>query len=110
MKAASIARIRRQIDSLDRKLVALLNQRARRSLAIGRMKRAAGLRLFNHVREREIARRVAHVNRGPLSNLAVQRLWRELLQQTRGAVRAHLRKEERRAKAARAAKAPARRR
>lgn len=105
MKSASIARIRRQIDALDGKLVALLNQRAQHSLAIGRMKRAAGLRLFNHAREREIARRVAHANRGPLGNLAVQHLWQEILRQTRGAVRAALRKEGRHKPAAVAARA-----
>ena len=98
MNAASIARIRRQIDALDRKLVALLNERARRSLAIGRMKRAAGLRLFNHAREREIARRVAHVNTGPLTMRALQRLCQEILRQTRGAVRTALRQEERKAR------------
>ncbi len=94
MNAAAIAKIRRRIDALDRDLVAALNSRARFSLAIGRMKRAVGLRLFNHAREREIARHVAHANRGPLSDHAVQRLWREILQQTRGAVRNALRKEE----------------
>ncbi len=94
MKAASIARMRRQIDALDRELVALLNRRARLSLGIGRMKRVAGLRLFNHAREREIERRVALANQGPLSDPAVQRLWREILRQTRGAVRAALRKEK----------------
>jgi len=101
-QTAAISRIRQQIDALDGKLVALLNQRAGRSLAIGRMKRAAGLRLFNHAREREIARRVAHANRGPLSNLAVMHLWQAILRQTRGAVRAALRREERRLARARA--------
>ena len=104
MHVAAISRIRRQIDALDRKLVALLNQRVKRSLAIGRMKRGAGLRLFHHAREREISRRVAQANRGPLSGLAVQRLWQEILQQTRGAVRAALHKEERRERAAFAAR------
>lgn len=99
MKAPVISRIRRQIDALDRELVALLNRRARHSLTIGRMKRAAGMRLFNHAREREISRNVAHANRGPLSDRALQHLWEEILRQTRAAVRAALRKEERRAHA-----------
>lgn len=102
MKAPIISRIRRQIDALDRELVALLNRRARHSLNIGRMKRAARMRLFNHAREREISRNVAHANRGPLSEHALQHLWEEILQQTRAAVRAALRKEERHAQAANA--------
>jgi len=90
-----IQRLRRQIDALDRKLVAMLNRRARLSLAIGRVKAAAGARLFNHAREREIARNVAHANRGPLTNLALQRLWKDLLQQTRAAVRRALHRKRR---------------
>lgn len=92
--AAAIAKLRRRIDALDSQLVTLLNRRAGLSLAIGRMKRAAGLRLFNHAREREIARRVTRANAGPLSDSAVQRLWREVLRQTRGAVRLALHREE----------------
>lgn len=100
MNHPALSRIRWQIDALDRQLVALLNRRARHSLSIGRMKRVAGLRLFNHAREREISRNVAHTNRGPLSDRALQHLWEEILQQTRAAVRAALRKEERRMRAA----------
>jgi chorismate mutase len=47
----------------------------------------AGLRLFQHAREREIARNVARANRGPLTGQALERLWKDLLQQTRAAVR-----------------------
>ncbi len=93
----NLAALRRQIDALDRQLVRLLGQRARRSLAIARLKRAAGLRLFHHAREKQIAENVARANRGPLPDRCVQHIWVQILQQTRKAVRATLRAEARRA-------------
>lgn len=90
-----IARIRKKIDAIDRELVRLLGVRARHSLEIGRMKQAAGMRLFHRKREQEIAHNVARVNGGPLSDRAVQHLWEQILQHTRAAVRNHLRKDQR---------------
>jgi chorismate mutase len=89
---------RRKIDELDRKLVRLLSRRARCSLAIGRMKRAAGLPLFHHARERQIGENVRRANRGPLPDSAVQHLFEEILRVTRATVRESLRLERRRAK------------
>jgi len=89
---------RRKIDTIDRKLVRLLSRRARCSLAIGRLKRGAGLPLFHGRRERQIARNVRRANRGPLSDRAVQYLFEEILLVTRAAVRESLRREHQRKK------------
>jgi chorismate mutase/prephenate dehydratase len=89
----SIARWRKRIDEIDRKLVRLLNRRAECSLAVGRIKDAAGLRLFHRQREREISQNVIRANRGPLTGRALDRLFTELLRLTRVTVRAALRKE-----------------
>ena len=86
-----IRNLRRKIDALDRRIVRLLNLRARHSLAIGRLKRERGLPLFHRERELEIARHVRRANRGPLSDHAVQHLYEELLRVTRVAVRRVLR-------------------
>ena len=88
----SIGRWRKEIDTFDRALVKLLNRRARCSLAIGRLKKAAGLRLFHRKRERQIAENVRHANRGPLSDHAIQHLFEEILRATRAAVRESLRR------------------
>jgi chorismate mutase/prephenate dehydratase len=88
----SVKRLRRKIDELDRRLVRLLNARARLSLRVGRLKRALGLPLFIHEREREIARNVRRASRGPLSHRALTHLYEELLRLTRVTVRAALRK------------------
>lgn len=73
--------------------MALLNRRARLSLAIGRRKRELGIPLFIRAREREIARNVRRANRGPLSGRALTQLYADLLRLTRLAVRASLRRE-----------------
>jgi chorismate mutase len=85
-----IRKLRIKIDSVDRRLIRLLNARARLSLAIGRLKRRAGLPLFIHAREREIARNVRRANRGPLSDRALVALYDSLLLLTRKMVRREL--------------------
>ena len=88
----TIRQLRRRIDALDRKLVKLLSKRARCSLAIGRLKRAAGWSLFHRQREQDISRNVRRANSGPLSDSAVDHLFAEILRMTRAAVRAELRR------------------
>ena len=88
-----VPRLRRRIDAIDREIVALLNRRAKLSLAVGRLKRARGLPLFHREREGEIARNVRRENRGPLTDGAIQHLFEELLRVTRVAVRRVLRAE-----------------
>jgi chorismate mutase/prephenate dehydratase len=92
---ARLSKLRKRIDALDRELVRLLGRRAHCSLEIGRMKRAAGLRLFSHARERQIAENIRHANRGPLPDRVLVELYETLLRLTRRAVRDALRREER---------------
>ena len=44
---------RKKIDELDRKLVELLNQRARAAIEIGRLKRNTDLPIYEPERERD---------------------------------------------------------
>lgn len=57
---------RRQIDELDRKLVELLSQRARAAHEIGRLKRDAGMAIYEPDREQAVFDNVRRVNHGPL--------------------------------------------
>jgi chorismate mutase len=63
---ASIDGLRAQIDALDEQLIELLNQRAKKSLAIRALKPKAQMGLFDPRREEEIFERVAALNTGPL--------------------------------------------
>jgi len=91
----TIQQLRRKIDEIDRKLIRLLGRRARYSLAIGRLKKAAGQPLFHRKRERQIAGKVRRANRGPLPDGAVQQLFEEILRVTRATVRESLRQQRR---------------
>ena len=79
-----LQRIRRQIDALDRRIVALLNQRAALGLAAGQAKRVAGQRaIHDPERERAVLARIAAENPGPLSNDQVLAIYRRIMAATR---------------------------
>jgi chorismate mutase-like protein len=61
-----ISEWRKKIDELDGKLVELLNQRAQAAHEIGRLKRNAGMPIYEPDREQTVFDNVRYVNRGPL--------------------------------------------
>ena len=78
---------RRQIDEIDGQLVRLLNQRSRCAIAVGELKRAAHLPLYQPEREREILDRVTRANPGPLPDTAIRRLFERILDEARAVER-----------------------
>ena len=72
-----ISRHRTEIDALDEKIVDLLNARAARASAIGKLKANGGA--YRPEREAEVLRRIAGANRGPLANEALVRLFTEII-------------------------------
>ena len=74
---------RKKIDELDAKLVELLNERSRCAAEIGKLKRKDSEPIFSPRREREILERVQKLNRGPLGNEAVRRLFERILDEAR---------------------------
>jgi chorismate mutase len=81
--AASIEALRREIDALDERLVGLLNARAGCALAIGRLKEALGLEVYQPDRERQVIEHVRQVNEGPLDGEAVARLFERIIDEAR---------------------------
>jgi len=75
--ADDITRHRLSIDALDEKIVALLNERARHAADIGKLKGNGGA--YRPEREAEVLRRVASLNKGPLADPAVTRLFTEIM-------------------------------
>ena len=59
--------LRRRIDALDEELVRLLSARAQCALEIGRVKKQAGMEVYQPAREAEVLAHVQHVNGGPLA-------------------------------------------
>jgi chorismate mutase/prephenate dehydratase len=73
-------RLRRRIDALDRKIVALLNERAELGRAVGREKAAAGRRAIRDIeREREVLLRVTMANAGPTPQADLLTVYRRLM-------------------------------
>jgi len=61
-----ISEWRKKIDELDRRLVEMLSQRAQAAHEIGKLKRAAGMPIYEPDRERDVFNNVRKVNPGPL--------------------------------------------
>jgi chorismate mutase / prephenate dehydratase len=79
-----LRRLRRKIDALDRKIVALLNERAELGRAVGRAKAEAGRRAIRDVeREREVLLRVTMANTGPTPQADLLAIYRRLMAVTR---------------------------
>ena len=71
--------LRKKIDSLDRKLVALLNQRAQLSLAIGKEKVKSGKGIYSPNREKEVLKHIKTLNHGPMSYEDFEAIYREIM-------------------------------
>lgn len=80
---ADLEQLRRQIDQLDEQLVALLNRRASCALAIGQLKEAAGLPVYQPTRETEVLANVRGHNTGPLDAAAITRLFERIIDEAR---------------------------
>lgn len=71
--------LRKAIDEIDRRLVALLSERARLAQEVGRLKDAADAPVYRPEREAEVLRNVAALNPGPLQEPALASIFREVM-------------------------------
>jgi chorismate mutase/prephenate dehydratase len=80
IETAEMKRLRRKIDSLDRRIVGLLNERAELGREVGRAKAAAGrLAVRDAEREREVLLRVTMANTGPMPQADLLAVYRRLI-------------------------------
>ncbi len=70
---------RKKIDELDRRLVALLNERAAAASAIGRLKRNTDLPVYEPDREREVIANVQSSNAGPLAGRDLAQIYERIM-------------------------------
>jgi chorismate mutase len=83
MTPETIDSLRKRIDDLDRKLVALLSERAACALAIGYIKERTGQAVYQPGREAEVLAHVRATNHGPLDDRAVTRLFERIIDEAR---------------------------
>jgi chorismate mutase len=74
-----IADWRKKIDELDRRIAALLNERAAAAVEIGRLKRNTSLPVYEPDREREVIANVRRNNAGPLSERDLGQIYERIM-------------------------------
>lgn len=74
-----IAAWRRRLDRLDRKLVRMLNQRARAAQQIGRLKARTALPIYEPKREQAVFENVLRANRGPFSDHELKCVFEQII-------------------------------
>ncbi len=70
---------RKKIDEIDLRLVEVLSERARAVVEIGRLKRDTALPIYEPDRERIVLENVQRVNRGPLPQKDLARIYERIM-------------------------------
>jgi len=74
-----LLQLRNQIDSLDRQLLELVNQRARVAEQVGEIKKKEGSAFFRPDRVAQVIEKIKTNNPGPLKGAHVAAIWREIM-------------------------------
>jgi len=72
-----LAELRAQIDEVDEKIVALVNERARLALLAGIAKGSREIR--RPERETEVLKRISKMSKGPLSDEGIREIFRTII-------------------------------
>lgn len=77
---------RKKIDTLDKKIVNLLNERAKVAIEIGKIKKqnSSGTNIYVSQREKQVLDNVKKNNRGPLLNKDITNIYTEIISSCRG--------------------------
>lgn len=78
-----LRKIRREIDAIDRRILALLEERAERALRVGAVKRRRGVPPYDPEREDRVLRRILRGPRGILPRPALTAVYREIISASR---------------------------
>ena len=82
------------IDQIDRRIVALLNERTEIVECIGRVKRECQMPVYEPRREDQVFANIAEANHGPISHEAVRRVFERIIDEMRGIQRARMQNGE----------------
>src|SRR3989338_3496790 len=74
-----LSKLRNKIDAIDERILGLLNQRARVTLTIGKIKAKHKSSTYVPNREKQIYDHISGINKGPLSNNALNAIYREIM-------------------------------
>ncbi len=71
--------LRKKIDTIDKKIIQLLNTRAKTAIDIAKAKSKSGKNAYSPDRERQVLEKLALINKGPLSSSALEAIYREIM-------------------------------
>jgi len=72
--------LRKRIDEIDARLVALMNERARCAVEVGKIKRETGeASVYRPARERDVFEHIIEANDGPLPDHTLMAIWKEMM-------------------------------
>lgn len=83
MSMERLGECRQQIDVLDLKILALLNERTRVVHEIGRIKQKLSLPIYEPKREDQVFHNVTSNNPGPLTAEALKRIFERIIDEMR---------------------------
>ena len=78
------------IDQIDRRIVALLNERTEIVECIGRVKHECQMPVYEPRREDQVFANIAAANQGPIGHEAVRRIFERIIDEMRGIQRARM--------------------
>lgn len=81
--AVDLKNLRVQIDKLDLQILEFLNKRASVAARIGKVKSEQGGEVFSAAREEEVLNNVLAANKGPLEEVTIRAIFRELISGSR---------------------------
>ena len=90
---AALSDCRSRIDVVDRRIVALLNERTRIVEEIGRIKQKLQMPIYEPKREDEVFANAMSSNPGPLSSEAVKRIFERIIDEMRVVQKTKMEKE-----------------
>jgi chorismate mutase-like protein len=79
----SLNACRGEIDSIDRRLVALLNERSRVVERIGQVKQQMSMPVYEPKREDAVYANIESANHGPISKEAIRRIFERIIDEMR---------------------------
>lgn len=82
-RTSTVAGLRRDLDRIDREIIAVINRRAEIAQQIGALKQADAKSVYDPQREAKVLAQAVANNPGPLHDAAVRAVFRELVSGTR---------------------------
>jgi len=89
----TLEELRDQIDELDRRLVALMSERAQAAKLVGHLKAATSLPVYEPAREKLVYANVRAANKGPLPDIELTHIYERIIDVMRALQRDELASE-----------------